>query len=102
MRIGHFKIKTQFNPERIRSSAAKTDAQSIAKRPCFLCLNNLPKEQSGLIFENKYLILANPFPIFSVHLTISHKEHIRQEIKIHKRVGLMLTTSLPRHLIRYN
>jgi len=27
--FGHFKITTQFNPERIRSSAAKTDVKSI-------------------------------------------------------------------------
>ena len=64
----HFNITVQFNPERIRSSAAKTDAKSIAERPCFLCLKNLPAEQKGIVFQNKYLILTNPYPIFPVHL----------------------------------
>ena len=89
--FGHFKIKTQFNPGRIRSSAAKTDAISIATRPCFLCLKNLPKEQSGLVFQSKYLVLVNPFPIFPVHLTISHQEHTLQEI--HKYFPEMLDLS---------
>jgi hypothetical protein len=35
--FGHFKIVVQHNPERIRSSAAKTDAKIIAERPSFLC-----------------------------------------------------------------
>ena len=78
--FGHFKIKTQFNPERIRSSAAKTDAKSIAERPCFLCLKNLPNEQKGIHFQNNYLVLTNPFPIFPIHLTIPHLEHTPQRI----------------------
>jgi hypothetical protein len=78
--FGHFKIIAQHNPGRIRSSAAKVDAKSIAERPCFLCKQNLPKEQKALIFRDKFLILSNPFPVFPVHLTISLIEHKPQNI----------------------
>jgi hypothetical protein len=78
--FGHFKIIAQHNPGRIRSSAAKVDAQSIAERPCFLCPENLPQEQKVLVFQNKFLILVNPFPVFPVHLTIPLIEHKPQEI----------------------
>lgn len=78
--FGHFKIVAQHNPGRIHSSAAKVDAQSIAERPCFLCLNNLPSEQKALRFQDKFLILVNPFPVFPVHLTLPLVEHKPQEI----------------------
>ncbi len=100
--FGHFHIQTQFNSERIKSSAAKTDAKSIAKRPCFLCLDNLPEEQSGLVFLNKYLILANPYPIFPVHLTISHKDHFKQEIKKYFGDMLELGKALSDFTVFYN
>lgn len=100
--FGHFKIIAQFNPERIRSSAAKTDAKSIAARPCFLCLQNLPEQQKGLIFQEKYLILANPFPIFPVHLTISLKHHLPQFIKSYFPDMLELSKNLPDFTVFYN
>lgn len=78
--FGHFKITTQFNPERILSSAAKTDAKTLAERPCFLCLENQPKEQKGILFQNRYIILINPYPIFSKHLVIAILKHVPQQI----------------------
>jgi hypothetical protein len=75
-----FDVVVQFNPERIISSAAKVDAKSIEARPCFLCQQNLPKEQRGIAILDKYLILVNPFPIFPEHLTIPHLEHTEQLI----------------------
>lgn len=100
--FGHFKIEVQCNPERIRSSAAKTDSKSIAARPCFLCLENLAPEQKGLHFQNKYLILANPYPIFPKHLTISRLEHIPQQILLHFNDLLELSENLPDFTIFYN
>lgn len=76
-----FDLVVQFNPERIRSSAAKVDAKSIESRPCFLCRDNLPAAQRGIPVLNNYLILVNPFPIFPEHLTIPHLSHIDQRIK---------------------
>ena len=35
----------QFNPQRIVSTAAKVDAATISRRPCFLCAENLPPEE---------------------------------------------------------
>jgi ATP adenylyltransferase/5',5'''-P-1,P-4-tetraphosphate phosphorylase II len=76
-----FDMLVQFNPERIISSAAKVDAKSIEARPCFLCRENLPKQQRGIQVLDKYLVLVNPFPIFPEHLTIPHLEHTDQAIE---------------------
>src|SRR5256885_15435006 len=60
-----FDIKLQFNPGRIVSSTAQTDAASIARRKCFLCGINRPPEQRALTLSDApYLMLCNPYPIF--------------------------------------
>lgn len=81
-----FLIKVQFNPTRFISSSAKVDEESIKKRKCFLCLENLPEEQRGILFEsnndekNQLIFLCNPAPIFNEHFTVSHTKHIPQSI----------------------
>ena len=75
-----FKIVVQFNPGRLVSSSAMVDVKSIDNRPCFLCIQNLPQEQRGLIYKDEYLILVNPFPIFREHFTIPTLKHQPQEI----------------------
>jgi hypothetical protein len=75
-----FEIKIQFNPGRIKSSSAKVDLESINERKCFLCLQNLPEEQKGIIYKDEFLILVNPFPIFPEHFTISSLKHKPQAI----------------------
>ncbi len=60
-----FKIKAQFNAGRMTSTSAKVDPKSISERKCFLCVENLPAEQKGIFYNNKYIILCNPFPDFS-------------------------------------
>lgn len=75
-----FKIKAQFNAGRITSTSAKVDPKSISERKCFLCTENLPQEQKGILYNNKYIILCNPFPIFPAHFTLTHKEHQPQRI----------------------
>jgi ATP adenylyltransferase/5',5'''-P-1,P-4-tetraphosphate phosphorylase II len=100
--FGHFNIIAQYNPGRIRSSAAKTDAKSIAKRPCFLCVENLPPEQKGILFQNNYLILTNPYPIFSEHLTISRLDHTPQHILPHFFEMLDLSKKLHSFTLFYN
>ncbi len=95
-------ILVQFNPARIRSSAAKVDARLIRERPCFLCKGNLPEEQKGVTFNEQYTVLVNPFPIFRQHLTIPHSNHIPQ--RIHAKVGdmLELARELPGFVLFYN
>ena len=75
-----FKIKAQFNAGRIISTSAKVDPKSISERKCFLCIENLPDEQRGLLFDDKYIFLCNPFPIFPTHFTLTHKSHQPQRI----------------------
>ena len=80
--------KVQFNPARIVSSAAKVDAKTLQARKCFLCPAHLPKEQTGLPFNDHYQILVNPFPIFPRHLTVPELAHVPQ--RIDGRLGNML------------
>ena len=75
-----YKIKAQFNAGRMTSTSAKVDPKSISERKCFLCRENLPEEQRGILYNDKYIILCNPFPIFSTHFTLTHKVHQPQRI----------------------
>lgn len=100
--FGSFRIVTQFNPERIRSSAAKTDEKTISSRPCFLCLANLPKEQKGFLILEKYLVLTNPYPIFPVHLTVSDINHTPQLIEGRINDLLRISKTLEEFTVFYN
>lgn len=75
-----YTIDAQFNPGRIISSSAKVDSKSIQSRPCFLCAQNLPAEQKAVKLINNYILLVNPFPIFTKHFTIPSLHHIPQSI----------------------
>ncbi|MEN6456128.1 MAG: DUF4922 domain-containing protein [Prolixibacteraceae bacterium] len=97
-----FKVIAQYNPERIRSSAAKTDEASIRERPCFLCKKNRPKEQQGIDFQGRYTVLANPYPIFPEHLTIPLNEHLPQRIEPYFPDMLLLSRQLPGFTVFYN
>ncbi|MDA3892092.1 MAG: DUF4922 domain-containing protein [Salinivirgaceae bacterium] len=97
-----FTLNVQFNPNRITSSTAKVDSKTIAERKCFLCKKNRPDVQTAVVFENKYEILCNPFPIFKEHYTISHKNHKPQEIESTFGDFLDLTKSLPDFTVLYN
>jgi len=75
-----YKVYLQFNPQRAVSSGAAVDAESIKSRPCFLCQDNLPIEQKGVLYRDQYLILCNPAPIFDKHFTIVNLRHWPQII----------------------
>ncbi len=92
--IGNNEIKVQYNPGRIKSTAAKVDKVSVKERKCFLCLENLPPEQRGIPFGSDFLILCNPFPIFKEHFTIIKKTHVPQTISGNFRTFLELLKSL--------
>jgi ATP adenylyltransferase/5',5'''-P-1,P-4-tetraphosphate phosphorylase II len=97
-----FQIKAQFNPERIRSSAAKVDQQSIAERACFLCNENRPAEQQSIAFGNDFLLLVNPYPIFRTHFTITSKWHTDQRFLPHIRSMLLLAKAMEGFTVFYN
>lgn len=75
-----FIVKVQFNPERIKSSAAAVDSESIKARKCFLCPENLPGEQKGILYGKSLAVLCNPYPIFNEHFTIARIKHAHQQI----------------------
>jgi hypothetical protein len=75
-----FELRIQFNPERKASIAAKIDEESIKKRACFLCKENRPKEQRKINYNEDFVLLCNPFPVFPEHFTFAFKRHSNQKI----------------------
>lgn len=73
-----FSVRLHHNPARMKSTIAPVDKESINKRPCFLCLENLPVEQQGIIYRRDFIVLCNPYPITPRHYTISHIKHVPQ------------------------
>jgi len=97
-----FNIKVQFNPERMRSSAAKVDTQSIAARKCFLCGENRPAEQNQLDLGKDFILLVNPFPIFRSHFTIPSVHHIPQQFITSLEAMLTIAKEMEGFLLFYN
>lgn len=102
LNVGRSKIVLQYNPERIRSSAAEVSKEALAARKCFLCTENQPKEQETLDWHGMYKIQVNPYPIFPRHLTIACWSHTPQSVA--GRMGHMvrLAADLSDFVILYN
>jgi galactose-1-phosphate uridylyltransferase len=100
--FGPFSFTIQYNPERMKSSAAKVDPDSIKKRVCFLCSENRPAEQMKIHFGDNFSILLNPYPIFKTHLTIASEEHREQLITGNFHFMLSLASELKDYAILYN
>ena len=73
-----FSVQLQYNPKRIASTGANLEPGFIEKRPCFLCPQNLPATQKGILYRREFFVLCNPAPIFNPHYTISNTGHIPQ------------------------
>ena len=98
-----FSVKLQFNPRRIISSAAAVDPASISRRPCFLCVENLPEAQKGILYRQTFLILCNPAPIFPQHYVVSNRRHIPQSIEKNMDAFLLLAKDFgPGFTVFYN
>jgi len=98
-----FKLKVQFNPERIKSTSAAVDEDSVKSRECFLCIENLPEEQKGILLMDNFLLLSNPYPIFPQHFTISSLNHQPQMILESFSEFLEVSKLLsPRYTLVYN
>lgn len=80
LRVSGMEFTLQYNPARAVSTNARTDAASIAARPCFLCGANRPAVQTGLPVgpDGRFELLLNPFPIFPEHFTVARRTHRRQ------------------------
>jgi ATP adenylyltransferase/5',5'''-P-1,P-4-tetraphosphate phosphorylase II len=98
-----FAVALQFNPKRSVSTGAKVDADSIRGRRCFLCVENLPPEQLGVLYAQTFLVLCNPMPIFPAHFTIAHTQHQPQTIAAYAAAFLQLARDLsPAFTVFYN
>lgn len=102
VRIDWFDVLVRHIPHRVGSTTAPVDRESVAKRPCFLCLGNLPPEEKGVQFDQDFTIYCNPFPIVDRHLTIAHREHRLQRIASQFGKMLDLAVALPGYFIIYN
>ncbi len=100
--IGKFVFQAQWNPKRIISTAARIDAGSIQKRPCFLCSQNRPLEQEGILYREQHQILVNPYPVFDRHLTIVSLSHTSQRIEGNFGKMLQLARDLEGYSVLYN
>jgi hypothetical protein len=85
-----FSVRVQHNPGRIKSSTANVGKKGVEDRGCFLCLDRLPEDQNGILYRDEFLILCNPAPILTAHLTVSHVDHCRQVITEHIETFLRL------------
>lgn len=100
LQLGDLTVGIQHNPARIVSTGAKTDAKTLAERPCFLCQNNRPPQQVGVDICPGWELLLNPYPIFPTHFTIVNKTHQPQEGFPIDMVSM--AEKLPGHTVFFN
>ena len=109
--LGSTTLTVQFNPERAVSTCAKVDAVSIAKRPCFLCMDKKPAEQESIkiLLDETFCLRINPYPILPGHITISSLEHSPQTLagktgrQLAKRLLVWLETNFKKgYTVFYN
>jgi len=100
---GEYLVKVQWNPQRIVSTSAVTDPNAIRARKCFLCVENLPELQKGILYRDEFLILCNPAPVFNPHFTISAIHHKIQEFSASLDTILEIAKDLhPEFTVFYN
>jgi hypothetical protein len=100
--IDWFDIFVRHIPHRVTSTTAAVDRDSVAKRPCFLCTENLDPEEEGVPFGPDFTIYCNPYPIVERHLTIVHRKHVAQEIANQPGNMLDIAAALPGYFVIYN
>jgi hypothetical protein len=99
---GDARIIVQANPGRRTSIHAKVDPISVSRRPCFLCAENIPREERG-IGRGELIVLPNPHPILPRHLTIPTREHYPQKLGGRVETLLELARDIgPDMLVLYN
>ncbi len=73
------RIVVQSNPGRRASVHAKVNPDSVSRRPCFLCAENIPPDERGLGYDD-LILLPNPHPILPRHLTVPARDHLPQKL----------------------
>ncbi len=98
-----YEVAVQWNPRRIQSTGAQIDRSAPRASACFLCLVNLPPEQKGVLYEERFLFLCNPMPIFDRHFTIADIRHVPQLLAGSIQAMLDLARDLgPMYAVFYN
>lgn len=95
-------LTAQYNPARVRSTAAKVDRHSIEQRPCFLCLHLQPPKQLHVNFHNRYQLCINPYPILHEHFTLPSIAHAPQLMEGRYNDFEELVESLKGYVVFYN
>jgi hypothetical protein len=102
VRAGTSEVLLRHVPHRMKSTTAAVDPESVARRPCFLCRENLPPEEQGLDAGDGFTAYCNPFPVLEKHLTIVHAEHRPQAIAGRLAALAALAEALPGFFVLYN
>ena len=102
VRIDWFDVFVRHIPHRVTSTTAAVDRESVAKRPCFLCAENLDPEEEGVPFGPDFMVYCNPYPIVDRHLTIVYRKHVVQAIANHIGDMLDIAAVLPGYFVIYN
>ena len=102
VRVDWYDVYVRHVPHRIASTTAAVDQASIARRPCFLCGENLPPQEEGVPFGRDFMIYCNPFPIVERHLTVAHRAHTPQRIANQLESMYDLAAALPGYFVIYN
>lgn len=79
--LGHFDVRMQSNPARMRNTTANLEQSAIRQRLCKLCPQQLFLEQRGVQYRERFVLLCNPFPILERHLSIVDVRHVPQAIE---------------------
>lgn len=96
------RLMVQYNPDRVVSTGAKMDVESIRKRPCFLCESNRPLMQIGFPMFQRYYLLINPYPILPKHFTIPLRYHRNQQILPYYEDMMNIASQLNEMMVFYN
>lgn len=94
-------VLVQYNPDRIRSSAADVSPEALKRRTCFLCAAGRDPLQRSMPLGD-YTIQVNPFPIFPAHFTVTFHQHVPQRVLGRFGDFLRLLKVLDRQTLFYN
>jgi len=61
---GNSILRVEFNPGRITSTSATTDARTVSRQALFPLRENLPPAQKGILYRGEYLVPVQPLPDF--------------------------------------